>query len=69
MIEIRRRMFAVAWGTNSVSLLPEPGGETLGPGEITRIVFTTAAATPDADFWEASGSGCGRYEVIVRKLS
>ena len=69
-VELRRRFFAVAWGTGSVKLEPEPGSETY-PNHlaITRIVVTTTAATPDTDFWEASGSGCGRFEVTINKLS
>ena len=67
--ELRRRMFAVAWGTGSVKLQPEPGSETLPPNlNITRVVLTTSATTPDTQFFEASGSGCGRFEVIIRKL-
>lgn len=69
-MEVRRRFYASEWGSSSVTLSPEAGSESkpahLG---INQITLRTAASTPDTDFYEASGSGCGRFEVIVRKIS
>lgn len=67
--EFRRQFFAVAWGSGFVKLHSIPGTESLPPNlDITRIRLTTTAATPDTQFFEAAGSGCGRFEVIIRKF-
>lgn len=69
-MEIRRRFYAAEWGTSSVQLSPEAGSETFPNHlDIAQITISTTATTPNTDFWEASGSGCGRFEVIIRKLT
>lgn len=68
-VEIRRDFYANSWGSGSVVLRPEPGSETLPSHlDITQIQLTLTNATPDVDFFRASGSGCGRYRVIIQKL-
>lgn len=69
MADIVYRCYAGAYGTNSVDLSPENGFPTR-PGDlgITKIVVTTAAATPPVGFWKAAGS-CGRFELIIRAVS
>jgi hypothetical protein len=69
MAEIQRRFYAAIYGNNAVQLSPEVGSETY-PNDlgITQINIVTSATTPPTSFWNASGS-CGRYNVIIQKIS
>ena len=69
-MELRRRMFANSVSSRTVILSPEAnqpleGGMGIG---ITQVTIQTQEATANADMWGTTGS-CGRFEVIIRKVS
>ena len=72
-MEIRWQCYAGIYGTSAVQLSPETGlgegGETRPRDlQIDQINIVTNATTPPAGFWSASGT-CGRFEVIIRRLT
>ena len=70
MSEIARRFYATSVSSATVVLSPEPGVTGSAPaGEhIQQITVVTLESTAAAAFWGVTGS-CGRYQVIIRKVT
>lgn len=69
-MEIRRRFYVTSVSSTSVVLSPEPSAtpSVQAGTNVQQVTVTTSESTANAAFWGATGQ-CGRYEVIVRKVS
>ena len=70
MSERRQRMFVESVSSATVELSPETTIDPISKGGvgIASVSLTTFESTAEAGFWGTTGS-CGRYDVIIRKLS
>lgn len=70
MSEYAGRYFVASISGATVTLSPEWFGDNKHGGVgCAQIAITTHESTPLAAFWGGAAAACGRFEVIIRKVS